>query len=320
MGTLGPYLRSARESRRLDLREAAQQTRISFQFLKALEEEDFLKLPGEVFVKGFLKSYARFLKLEEAEVMKRYAELKGVAEPASAEAATEGRTDGPPVEKTPGKRSFEPFAWGAAIIIVLFVFLFLSSPTDKRHPENVPAIASITAVTSTQSGTAQQAIKSEKLYLEIVALENVWVLVRTDVSPQKKAVLKKGESVIWSADERFILSYASVGAVKLLLNGKELVVNGPQNAVVRDLTVVASGIQQQQLKPKLEPRRRRHAPQAPVSAPQQQTTPQLTKPVDQPKPVVEPVPAPKPTPEPAAVQPDPSAAPVAPETPTVPAQ
>ncbi len=41
MGTLGQYLRSAREARGIDLRDAAQQTRISFNYLKALEEEDF---------------------------------------------------------------------------------------------------------------------------------------------------------------------------------------------------------------------------------------------------------------------------------------
>jgi len=52
MGTLGEYLRSAREKRGLDLRDAAQQTRISFTYLKALEEEDFSKLPGEVLSGG----------------------------------------------------------------------------------------------------------------------------------------------------------------------------------------------------------------------------------------------------------------------------
>jgi len=78
MGTLGEYLRSAREARGIDLREAAQQTRISFTYLKALEAEDFTKLPGEVFVKGFLKNYGKFLRLDELEVMKRFEELRTV--------------------------------------------------------------------------------------------------------------------------------------------------------------------------------------------------------------------------------------------------
>ena len=76
MGTLGQYLLNARLAMDIDLRDAAQQTRISIQYLRALENEDFSKLPGEVFVKGFLKNYGRFLKLDESEVMKKYAELK----------------------------------------------------------------------------------------------------------------------------------------------------------------------------------------------------------------------------------------------------
>ena len=76
MGTLGQYLRNAREARGIALRDAAQQTRIRFNYLKALEEEDFARLPGEVFVKGFLKNYGKFLHLEEFEVMKKYAESR----------------------------------------------------------------------------------------------------------------------------------------------------------------------------------------------------------------------------------------------------
>ncbi|HSB32914.1 MAG TPA: helix-turn-helix domain-containing protein, partial [Nitrospirota bacterium] len=75
MGTLGKYLHDAREARGIDLRDAAQQTRISLQYLRALEEENFEKLPGDVFVRGFLKNYARFLRLDETEVMKQYAEM-----------------------------------------------------------------------------------------------------------------------------------------------------------------------------------------------------------------------------------------------------
>jgi hypothetical protein len=90
-------------------------------------------------------------------------------------------------------------------------------------------------------------VKSDKLYLEVIALENTWLLVRTDTSPQKKAVLNKGESLIWSADERFLLSYSSAGAIKLLLNGQELTVNEPKNAVIRDLVITAAGIENRKI-------------------------------------------------------------------------
>jgi cytoskeletal protein RodZ len=59
MGTLGQYLREAREAMGIDLRDAAQETRISFNYLKALEEKTS-QTSRRGFVRGFLKNYGRF--------------------------------------------------------------------------------------------------------------------------------------------------------------------------------------------------------------------------------------------------------------------
>jgi transcriptional regulator with XRE-family HTH domain len=237
MGTLGKYLRSAREARGIDLREAAQLTRISLQYLKALEAEDFSKLPGAVFVRGFLKNYSKFLQLDEIEVMKRLGELQQTPPPLAAPVQDLPTAPQPTIEEptivTSPKFLFEPFIWGTAIVLVLVIALFASLPPRDRKEIQQPA------VTSAPSG---EQVKPEKLYLEVVALENTWLLVRTDTSPQKKAILTKGESLIWSADERFLLSYGSAGALRLILNGKELSVDEPKNTVIRDMTITSDGI------------------------------------------------------------------------------
>lgn len=272
MGTLGSYFRSAREARGLDLRDAAQQTRISINYLKAIEDEDFSKLPGEVFVKGFLKNYARFLHLPEDEVVKLYGECvkpQQTASPASAPAAqkTDSRQQGPTETRTtnaeiirPEGLSLEPFLWGGIILIGIVLFVLVALPAGRpAHERDRQASSQITATGGLYTGTTGT-VKKEKLYLEIVAQEDVWVLVRTDASPQKKAVLKKGESITWSADERFLLSYASVGSLKVLLNRTELTVNGPKNAVVRDLIVTATGIAFQKVEAEQPPRPRKPKP------------------------------------------------------------
>ncbi len=269
METLGPYLRNAREAKGLDLRDAAQQTRISINYLKAIEEEDFAKLPGEVFVKGFLKNYARFLQLNESEVMERYASLtrpavvaagqkseKAKAQPAAPQPAAAPQA-APEPERTV-KASWEPYLWAGIAIIALGALLFIVLP-ERHHRQKEPSqpASRPTETTSIVTSPASTAAP-EKLYLDIIAIEDVWVLVRTDSSPQKKAVLKKGESITWSADSRFLVSYGSIGAVKLVLNGKELSVAGPRNAVVRDLIITSAGIAYQKFeeeKPKpLRPR------------------------------------------------------------------
>jgi len=278
MGTLGTYFRNAREARGLDLRDAAQQTRISINYLKALEEEDFSKLPGEVFVKGFLKNYARFLRLPEEEVVRRYGECtqchQGAASTtvAKAESSKQGQVDvravNPEVIR-PADLNLEPFLWGAIILAGFVLFMLVAMPSSRpAHEQDQRVSTQTTATVGLHTGVSVTA-KNEKLYLDIIALEDVWVLVRTDASPQKKAVLKKGERITWSADERFLLSYANAGSLKILLNGTELTVNGPKNAVVRDLMVTAKGItfQKTDTEQPLRPRRPKPQTQATSTAP-----------------------------------------------------
>jgi cytoskeleton protein RodZ len=72
MGTLGGYFHHAREQQGLSLDQIATQTRIQQRHLQALEEEDFASLPAKVFAKGFVRSYARCLGLDENEAVQLF--------------------------------------------------------------------------------------------------------------------------------------------------------------------------------------------------------------------------------------------------------
>lgn len=61
---IGVTLRSARIQRGLSIEQVAQDTRISARFIEALEDEAFDELPAPVYVRGFLRSYANYLKVE----------------------------------------------------------------------------------------------------------------------------------------------------------------------------------------------------------------------------------------------------------------
>ncbi|HLD62063.1 MAG TPA: helix-turn-helix domain-containing protein, partial [Patescibacteria group bacterium] len=58
---LGSYLKKLREEKNDSLEAAARSTGISLKYLKALEAEDFEKLPGLIYAKNFLKNYLIFL-------------------------------------------------------------------------------------------------------------------------------------------------------------------------------------------------------------------------------------------------------------------
>jgi cytoskeletal protein RodZ len=70
--TVGSFLRSEREHRRMSLAEVSRLTRIPTGSLASIESDRFDELPGEVFVRGFLKAYAQAVGVLPAEVLARY--------------------------------------------------------------------------------------------------------------------------------------------------------------------------------------------------------------------------------------------------------
>lgn len=72
MPSFGETLQREREMRGISLEEICAATKISTRNLRALEEEKFDQLPGGIFNKGFVRSYARFLGIDEERVVGDY--------------------------------------------------------------------------------------------------------------------------------------------------------------------------------------------------------------------------------------------------------
>jgi cytoskeletal protein RodZ len=128
MDSIGAYLRRERELRHVSLEELVQLTRVPLKMLQRIEEDRFDELPGEVFARGFLRSYARALGLDCEEVLSRFADGRKVDQPvpapvlASVQAPERGRR------------------FGIAIALVILVILFtlaLSIVLNARH-RNMP--------------------------------------------------------------------------------------------------------------------------------------------------------------------------------------
>ena len=69
---LGSLLRTSREERHIDLDAVVEATKVRRHYLEALENEEWETLPSQVFVKGFLRSYAEFLGLDTDTVLDHY--------------------------------------------------------------------------------------------------------------------------------------------------------------------------------------------------------------------------------------------------------
>ena len=72
MPDIGNTLREARIRKGLSITDVESVTKIRSKYLEALEENDFEVLPGPTVVKGFLRSYAIFLKLDSEALLAEY--------------------------------------------------------------------------------------------------------------------------------------------------------------------------------------------------------------------------------------------------------
>jgi len=123
VGSFGERLRREREMRGISLDEIATATKISARNLKALEDEKFSQLPGGIFNKGFVRAYAKFLGIDEEQMVAEYSAASQEFESAREQ---KFRTDLSKIEfRRPDDEeqreiSLEPKSqWGTIALIVL---------------------------------------------------------------------------------------------------------------------------------------------------------------------------------------------------------
>jgi cytoskeletal protein RodZ len=112
MEPVGQYLRRHREEKQMSVEEVARSTRMPMDSVTRIELDRFDELPGEVFVRGFLKSYAKAVGLPADDVLARYSASRRSAW------VTPLPISSPQVRSNRGRRV------GVAIAFVLILILF----------------------------------------------------------------------------------------------------------------------------------------------------------------------------------------------------
>jgi cytoskeletal protein RodZ len=79
MDSVGQILRQRREAKNMSIEEIARATRVPMSSVERIESDQFDELPGEVFVRGFLRSYAKAVELDPDEVLARYTASRRIA-------------------------------------------------------------------------------------------------------------------------------------------------------------------------------------------------------------------------------------------------
>lgn len=262
--TFGESLKREREMRGVTLEEVSAATRIATRFLKAIEEEQWDHLPGGVFNRGFVRAVARYLGLDEENIVAEYTLAVG-------DRQTVPVWTGSPPAVTPD----QPWlAWIIAAVIIIALAaggwfgarqLLLrraqkknssslldatsgptaSSMTPALTPAStsadasafastaasgaVPASATVgnTPAVTDSSSAAPAASASDRFELKIVTAKRTKVVVVADKDVVFDGTMKAGENHFFDATDHFQVSAKDAGVVQLELNGKALAPIGP---------------------------------------------------------------------------------------------
>ena len=230
--TLGEKLRQAREERGFTISEVAEQTRISSLYLQSIENDDYNNLPGGIFNKGFVKSFAKFVGINEQEALEDYGRLIS---------QNEGGGDGDDLKvfrpevltDDRSAASMAPTIIIAAIILalmtigVLFLVDYLRQPaselaadTQNSNKNTAVEIPSENPREEIESGVPDMG----SIKVEFTALsEPVALLVTTDGKTTSTTV-SPNTSVLLEPKEALKLSYSKslASIVQLAINGKKI--------------------------------------------------------------------------------------------------
>lgn len=224
---IGDALREARERQGRLVEEASQATRVRSDYLHALENERFEVLGGDVYAKGFLRTYARWLGLDPEPLVELY-RTEVQQEGYDPHALVEH-----PVATSP--RTFAPtwLVWVAVAGAVLLVTLLVGGLFGSRTPE--PAIEPLPRAEAPPTTVEPPEVVVPEpepppspsptptgVNLVLLLEEPSWMRVRIRGRSVFEGLVPAGETKEFQAPERVDLRLGNAGGVRLMLNGRDL--------------------------------------------------------------------------------------------------
>ncbi len=253
-GDLGKKLREARERRGVSLRQIANSTKIAVSVLEALERNDISRLPGGIFGRAFVRSFATEVGLDpEATIQEFMAQFPQdsvtVGHPTSDQI-----DDNQTIESD--RRMAATFLRLIALsipIAALVVYVTMggrfgrSSAVDRpaaalapqttpadapeaRAP--APAVANTGRATGSETGAAGDDPAREPLTVIVVVTRPCWVSAIVDGQKQIERILQVGDRRQLEIHRELVLTAGDAGAVRMSINGVEAKSLGKNGEVV----------------------------------------------------------------------------------------
>jgi cytoskeletal protein RodZ len=222
--SLGKYFKSERETQKISLKEVAKNTKVREHILRAIEEDQHDLFPHATYVKGFLLSYARFLRLDPNEILLRY--QRGLkAEP-----------DPHPLKQPYKKKLWskkQTWVVGGTTIVGLIGFYFFSSYFSFHPAPQNPVIEEKLPLTPFLPFTETTSVpEGNPFTLQLKAVEETWVSLRVNDQPEKEMTFKPGEAISVQASNQIRVILGNAGGLDFILNGNRMEKFGKSGEVI----------------------------------------------------------------------------------------
>ena len=230
MTSVGTQLRQAREQLKLSQAEVTKDTKIQTWVLEAIEEDRLQTLMSPIYVKGFLSSYARYLRLEPEPL---------IAQLTWPTATSSQQYTLPPPAAAPSFSVAQLWSWplarhlaaAAALSLVLVVAVMAVKPAQRwvaKLPMPKVGRARLASLTSGDRPVKPPELPTltllatQPLELDLTAHRTTWVTVRADGRLLAQQRLVRGAQEHWSAKKELELIVTQPSDVELTLNGQSI--------------------------------------------------------------------------------------------------
>lgn len=238
--SFGTWLRQQREMREIHLNEISDRTKISLRYLRAMEQDNFELLPGLIFVKGFLREYAKYVGLNPDEVVNFY--LSTQIEPEDTVEVVEE----PPASSSPWGRGLLLAVLGILLLALVsyVVFSYLgrerAGTTESAPPFGAPVDPAPVReeVAAEPDPRVVEVDETKPLAVTLDFSEDCWVEVVVDGGEDRMdRRFVQGESVTLTARESVVFqTLGNARGVSVQVNGEPFPLD-PDGRVLRDLRI-----------------------------------------------------------------------------------
>ncbi|MDF1591090.1 MAG: helix-turn-helix domain-containing protein [Desulfobacterales bacterium] len=233
--SFGRYLKNVRLDRGINLQQVSMETRIGIDNLLAIEREDHDRLPAEVFVKGFIRGYAKSVGADADDAVRLYLSGRRTFQETA-------RVDADLIKSG---INFWPrllLSLGVLFCIMtlsVFITSFPRKSDVKKEKLRPKAITKNELAVSTplpqQTASPLMPLPTvvpEKLLLKILTVEKTWLKVIIDDQKSREYSLNPGDRLELEALSEFNLLIGNAAGVHLNINDKDLPVPGNKGQVV----------------------------------------------------------------------------------------